>query len=168
MEKEEFQKIGKDRINSATVKYYQEKVTEFNAKIFQDGQAISLFNWIREKCLEENKVTAFLIKKGSLGKNGLLSLFNNLIDLRLIHLIRENETQKRRAGEVFEAYILDMGIYASELRLRKNIYELDIFERGEKKSDSPFRSRAPIFDLTSFQDKFMKKDSSCPKEKISS
>jgi len=153
MENEEFQKIGKDRINSATVKYNQEKLNEFNAKIFQDGRAISLFNWIREKCLEENKVTAFLIKKGSLGKNELLSLFNNLIDLRLIHLVRENETQKKRAGEVFEAYILDMGVYAAELRLRKNIYELDIFEKGEKKSDSPFRSRAPIFDLALFQEK---------------
>jgi Cdc6-like AAA superfamily ATPase len=144
-------RIGKDRVNSASVKYYQEKLTELTTERYKDSKVMDLFNWIRDECLDKAKKTAFLIKRNSLGSNGILEMFNSLIDLRLIHLVRKNETLKKVGGELYEAYILDMGVYAGELRLNKNIEEIDIYEKGTKSSDSPFRYKAIVLDVEQFK-----------------
>ncbi|MBW2993320.1 hypothetical protein KY317_01980, partial [Candidatus Woesearchaeota archaeon] len=100
--------------------------------------------------IEESKITAFLIKKGSPGKKELSNMFNDLIDLRLVHLIRKQETKKKITGVRFEAYILDMGSYANLIRLSKGIEEIDIFSKYERKGDSPFRAKAIPLELEYF------------------
>jgi hypothetical protein len=78
-------------------------------------------------------------------------MFNDLIDLRLIHIVKKQETHKKFTGKLFEAYILDMGSYATQLRLRQKIEEIDIFMKYGIKGDSPFRFKVPSIDINQFK-----------------
>ncbi len=147
LEKDPLKKINKNKINNGAQKYFSDKMNEFETKEFSDGKALSLFQEIYKKLIEEEKTTSFLIEKETT-PNGLFKIFNNLIDLRVIHLVRKRLTKKKKPGKIFDAYILDMGSYSNLLRLGKGIKEIDIFEEYVgRKGDNPFRALSKILDI---------------------
>jgi len=74
---------------------------------------------IEEKCLEEKKVNAFLIRSEQSKERELV---HALSDLRMIHLIHRSITPDR-AGEPYEAYIIDYSIFTG-FRRRRNVREM--------------------------------------------
>lgn len=70
-------------------------------------------------CLDQKKVNAFLVRTEKSQERSLVQI---LSDLRMVHLIHESITP-HRAGERFEAYILDYSLFTG-FRRRPNIAEM--------------------------------------------
>jgi hypothetical protein len=70
-------------------------------------------------CLEEAGVNAFLVRSEDSEERSLIHV---LSDLRIVHLIHQSITPDR-AGERYEAYIIDYSIFTG-FRRRRNIREM--------------------------------------------
>ena len=70
-------------------------------------------------CLDEQKVNAFLVRTEDSRERALVQI---LSDLRMVHLIHQSITP-HKAGERFEAYILDYSLFTG-FRRRPNIAEM--------------------------------------------
>jgi len=70
-------------------------------------------------CLEKSKVNAFLVRSEQSDERRAVEV---LSDLRLVHLIHQTITP-HRAGERYEAYLLDYSLFTG-LRRRPNVKEL--------------------------------------------
>ncbi len=67
-------------------------------------------------CLEKNNTNCFLLDKDWHSKNA--DLIHELVDLKLVHLIRSRVTVSGRTGKIFEAYMLDLSQYAGARKRR--------------------------------------------------
>jgi len=142
-----FSKIDKKQINSSSQKYFSDKLSELDTKDYSKGKVQNLFQKIHDFCIELHKRTAFLIRQTNVSKTEIQEHFNDLIDLRFIHLAKKGVTVKKRQGEIFNAYILDIGNYALELPLQsKKIQEINILREFKAKHDSEFRINTPILE----------------------
>ena len=70
-------------------------------------------------CLDKSRVNAFLVRSEDSKERNLI---HALSDLRMVHLIHRSITPDR-AGEHYEAYIIDYSIFTG-FRRRKNIREM--------------------------------------------
>jgi hypothetical protein len=70
-------------------------------------------------CLDKSRVNAFLVRSEDSEER---SLIHTLSDLRMVHLIHQSITPDR-AGERYEAYIIDYSIFTG-FRRRQNIREM--------------------------------------------
>ncbi len=85
---------------------------------------------VRAFCLDEKKWTHFRIDHRDRESHpDAYDDLASLMDLRLIHLLNPSVSDESRAGEKYEAYLLDLSQYSGE-RLRKNIHVLD-FDGGK-------------------------------------
>jgi hypothetical protein len=81
-------------------------------------------------CLDQKKVNAFLIRSED---SKLRELVHALSDLRMVHLINRSITPDR-AGERYEAYIIDYSIFTG-FRRRPNVREMIPTEGQFKAAD---------------------------------
>jgi hypothetical protein len=85
---------------------------------------------IEETCLDEKKVNAFLIHSAPSRERTLTHI---LSDLRMVHLIHSSITPDR-AGERYEAYIIDYSIFTG-FRRRPGVREMVPSESQFKASE---------------------------------
>lgn len=83
------------------------------------GKLRAMLEAIEAFCLDNRRVNAFLLRSEESEERRLIRA---LTDLRVIHLIHQSITPNR-AGEKYEAYILDYSIFTG-FRRRKNIREM--------------------------------------------
>jgi Cdc6-like AAA superfamily ATPase len=83
------------------------------------GELEELLSALETYCLDENETNGFLLKSNNFGERTLVHI---LSDLRLVHLISQSITPDR-AGERYEAYILDYSLFTG-FRRRPNIREM--------------------------------------------
>jgi hypothetical protein len=68
-------------------------------------------------------------------------LIHELVDLKLIHLVRSRVTVSGRPGRIFEAYMLDLSQYAGARKRRK----LQMIEFWKKTSKEALRKASLIY-----------------------
>jgi Cdc6-like AAA superfamily ATPase len=106
-------------VNVAIGEFGQRKIDELAEDARNsEGELRELLSALETYCLDDNETNAFLVKSDSAER----TLVHILSDLRLVHLISQSITPDK-AGERYEAYILDYSLFTG-FRRRPNINEM--------------------------------------------
>ncbi len=111
-------KISAEDINLAAGDYDTSKREEFKRDLYVDEEnpLETVFQTVRDFCLERAKSNCFLLNKDSRGT--LVDQIHELVDLKLLHFIRSRVTVSTRQGKIYEAYMLDLSQYAGSRKRR--------------------------------------------------
>jgi AAA ATPase domain len=116
-------------VNVAIGEFGQRKIDELAQDARNsEGELRELLSALETYCLDENETNGFLLKSNNFNER---TLVHRLSDLRLVHLINQSITPDR-AGERYEAYILDYSLFTG-FRRRPNIREM-LPEEGQFKA----------------------------------
>jgi hypothetical protein len=132
---------GGRSVNIASGEYDTSKREEFKRDTATgDQQSLDQqFERIRDFCLEEAKSNCFLLDKDAKGEE--VALIHELVDLKLLHLVRSRVTVSGRPGKIYEAYMLDLSQYAGSRKRRG----LEIIEFWEPESKETLRKASLIY-----------------------
>jgi len=121
-------KIGSEDVNVAAGEHENSKREELKRDAVDDQKEIEKqFDKIVDFCVDGAKANLFLLDKSVSGAE--VDLIHELVDLRLIHLVRSRITVSKRPGKIFEGYMLDVSQYTGS-RKRHN-FELVNFWKQE-------------------------------------
>lgn len=121
-------KIGSEDVNRAAGEHEESKREELKRDVIEDQQEIEKqFSRIVNFCIDEAQANLFLIDKAISGKE--VSLIQQLVDLRLIHLASSRVTVSKEPGRIYEAYMLDVSQYAGS-RARRNFEIVPFWKPG--------------------------------------
>ena len=136
-------KITAEDVNVAAGEYDGSKREEFKRDTGSDDQESldQQFQQIRIFCLEEAETNCFLLDKDAKGEE--VALIHELVDLKLLHLVRSRVTVSGRRGSIFEAYMLDLSQYAGARKRRG----LDIIEFWKPESKESLRRASLIYSV---------------------
>jgi hypothetical protein len=110
-------KIGVEDVNLAAGEYDSSKREEFERDTLDDKPMLeNEFQRIRDFCTRKSKTNVFLLDKDAAGKE--IAFIHELVDLRLLHLVRSRVTVSGRPGRIFEAYMLDASQYTGSRKMR--------------------------------------------------
>jgi hypothetical protein len=135
------ERISAEDINIAAGEYDSSKREEFKRDIYtEEEQSLdSVFQEVRAFCLETADSNCFLVNKDVRG--GSIDSLHELVDLKLLHLIRSRVTVNSRGGQIYEAYMLDLSQYAGARKRRG----LEIIEFWRQDSTQKLRRVSLIF-----------------------
>ena len=135
-------RIGAEDVNLATGEYGDIKREEF--KLDADDDRIALeeaFTKLVAFCLNDAKCNIFLINQKMTGP--VKDAINQLIDLRLVHLVQSRVTLKKGAdGLVFEAYMLDTSQYTASRKVR----DLNLIDLNSKTFSEEIRKKKLLYE----------------------
>ncbi|HEY3052726.1 MAG TPA: AAA family ATPase [Thermoanaerobaculia bacterium] len=121
--------VGVQDVNKSAGEAAAVKITELEDDVASAGvasqQMLAGLQRVREFCLDERRCTYFRIDfldKESQPAN--YAVLQNLMDLRLIHLVNSGVSDERAAGRKSEVFMLDLSQFSGE-RLKKNLRILD-------------------------------------------
>jgi len=121
-------RIAVQEVNLALGEFGQLKMDELAADAAEDSALLNTFlQGLQARCLNEARSNSFLARRTPRRRG--YELLQKLVDLRLVHLLHPSITPGR-AGEHYEAYLLDYSFYTG-IRRRHGLSELTI------RSDSP-------------------------------
>jgi len=121
-------KIGSEDVNRAAGEHEESKREELKRDVIEDQADIEdQFRRIVNFCIEDAQANLFLIDKASSGKE--VALIQQLVDLRLIHLVSSRITVSKQPGKIYEAYMLDVSQYAGS-RARRNFEIVPFWKPG--------------------------------------
>lgn len=91
-------------------------------------------------CTEKSKCNIFLISQKLTGPTR--EAIDQLIDLRLIHPVKSRVTLKKgAAGELFEAYMLDLSQYIAA----RKVHDFNMVDLGAQDKDEAIRKTSLIY-----------------------
>jgi hypothetical protein len=90
-------------------------------------------------CLDKANSNSFLENKDARGAEVTAS--HELVDLKLLHLIRSRVTVKSRGGPIYEGYMLDLSQYAGARKRRG----LEVIEFWKDEASERLRRVSLIF-----------------------
>lgn len=158
--------VGVQDVNKAAGEAAKVKLAELEDDT-SSSEGLSLvgeLNRIRAFCLDEKRSTFFRIDFRDKEKNpSAYGVIQDLMDLRLLHLIDPSLSDEKEAGRRSEVYMIDLSQFSGQ-RLKKNLRALD-FKEGflvmketgtaapAKRGATPKQRlgilrRAPLFPLT--------------------
>jgi hypothetical protein len=122
-------KVNAEDVNQACGEHEGTKREELSSDASDDESTlIAEFERIRRFCLEEKHVNCFLVEK-DLPTAGYGHI-QELVDLRLLHLVKSRVTVKRdKPGKIYEAYLLDLSQYTGE-RKKRDIKIIEFWKTG--------------------------------------
>jgi len=127
-------RVGVEDVNVAAGEYDSSKREDFRRDTLDDINPLEdEFRKIRQFCLEHNNTNCFLLDKEQHGRE--VDLIHELVDLKLVHLVRSRVTVSGRPGRIHEAYMLDLSQYAGSRKRR----ELDMVEFWKTDSTESLR-----------------------------
>jgi len=134
-------RIGAEDVNLATGEYGDIKREEFKLDADDDRNALEAsFTKLVSFCINEAKCNIFLIDKKMSGPER--EAINQLIDLRLVHLVQSRVTLKKGAdGLVYEAYMLDTSQYTASRKVR----DLDLIDLNSKTFGEDIRRKKLLY-----------------------
>ena len=135
--------INAEDINKASGEYDSSKREEFKRDTYdeEENSLDSVFQKVRDFCLEKVNSNCFLLNKDAKGKH--IDQIHELVDLKLLHLIRSRVTVKAsRPGQIYEAYMLDLSQYAGARKRR----DLAMVEFWKADVEDKLRRVSLIFD----------------------
>nr|WP_298375797.1 hypothetical protein [uncultured Halomonas sp.] len=128
------ERVGAEDVNVAAGEYDSSKREEFRRDTSDESETNSLeavFYKLRDFCLDKNNTNCFLLDKDDIGPE--INSIRELVDLKLIHLVRSRVTVSGRPGKIFEAYMLDLSQYAGS-RKRRNLDLIEFWRPGADKA----------------------------------
>jgi hypothetical protein len=134
-------KVNTEDVNQACGEHEGTKREELsNDAAGDEGRLIEAFERIRRFCLEEKHENCFLVEKDLPGDG--YRYIQELVDLRLLHLVKSRVTVRDRPGKIYEAYLLDLSQYTGERKKR----DMTILEFWKTGADDTLRRTALIYD----------------------
>jgi hypothetical protein len=147
------QPIGKDEVRVLSRTNFERRIEELKQDSHADEQD-SLLKGIyvlRAFCFDK-KTNVFVVPERMMQQNDALrSLFNRLMDYRIIHSSGNALTHKSQEG-TYQAFAIDIGCYAHLRKLTKRLNEIDVSATDAKEK---MRS-APIFEESRIKELFSK------------
>jgi hypothetical protein len=133
-------KVGVEDVNVAAGEYDSAKREDFKRDTLDDSSPLEdEFRKISQFCLEENNTNCFLLDKEQ--HHVEVDLIHELVDLKLVHLVRSRVTVSGRRGRIYEAYMLDLSQYAGARKRR----ELQMVEFWKPDSTEALRKKTLIY-----------------------
>jgi len=127
-------RVGVEDVNVAAGENDSAKSEDFRRDTLDDSAPLEAeFRKIRDFCLEKNNTNCFLLDKDQHGRE--IDLIQELVDLKLVHLVRSRVTISGRTGRIHEAYMLDLSQYAGARKRR----ELEMIEFWKPSSTESLR-----------------------------
>lgn len=125
-------RVGKQDVTQAAGRQAATKVQEMEDDLATERDAaqavLSALQSLRLFCLEERKYTFFSIDFRDREDHPMeYALLEELMDVRLIHLLNPSVSDEHQAGERSEVYLLDLSQYSGQ-RLKKFIRVLDFVD----------------------------------------
>jgi hypothetical protein len=134
-------KVGAEDVNVAAGEYDSIKREEFTRDTLDDNTTLEdEFQTLRRFCLDDNNCNCFLLNKEERGSD--VDLIHELVDLKLVHLVRSRVTIRNRSGRLYEAYMLDLSQYAGARKRR----DLDLIEFWKPSSTDALRKASLIYE----------------------
>lgn len=129
-------------VNGVIGEFGQKKMDDLNEDAGNAaGELQDLLSALESYCLDEKKTNGFLLKSENSDEKRRVHI---LSDLRLVHLISQSTTPDR-AGERYEAFILDYSLFTG-FRRRPNIKEMVPNEGHFQFKASELRRLPKVFD----------------------
>ena len=153
VQSEQDQRIGKDEVRILSRGNFERHIEELKHDSQDDEQDDLLkgIYAIREFCLEK-QTNAFAVQEMMLQQNDdLRSLFNRLMDYRIIHSCATALTHKSQQG-TYQVFAIDIGCYAHLRKHHNRFTEIDVSGSAAKEK---MRS-CPILDKEQFSKMFAK------------
>ena len=134
-------KITAEDVNMASGEYDSSKREEFKRDTGSGDQddLDTEFQRVRNFCLDEAKTNCFLLHKDAKGIE--VGMIHELVDLKLLHLVRSRVTVSGRKGNIYEGYMLDLSQYAGARKRRG----LEIIEFWKPESKESLRRASLIY-----------------------
>jgi hypothetical protein len=145
------EQIGKDEVRVLSRPTLERRIEELKQDAHTDEQStlIAGIYVLREFCLTKG-TNVFLVPEQLLQKDeGMKSLFNRLMDYRIIHQAGSALTHKSTSGN-FQAFAIDIGAYAHLRKMQGRFNEIDVSDRDAK---DKMRS-APVLDADTIRSLF--------------
>jgi hypothetical protein len=121
-------RVGTEDVNKAAGEHEPSKREELKRDAPDARREIEeQFEQIVKFCVDSAKANVFLVAQDATGKN--VELLNELVDLRLIHLVRSRVTVSDRPGKIFKGYMLDVSQYTGS-RKRHNFELVEFWKAG--------------------------------------
>lgn len=123
-------RVSAEDVNVASGEYDASKREEFQRDTSDDSESSTLqavFLQLKQFCLEKNNTNCFLLAKDLQGE--VVDKIRELVDLKLIHLVRSRVTISGRPGKIFEAFMIDISQYAGA-RKRRNLNLIEFWKHG--------------------------------------
>jgi hypothetical protein len=135
------ERVGAEDVNVGAGEYEPTKREEFKRDIYDDEESSldQVFQNVRQFCLDTANSNCFLIDKELRSKD--VDGVHELVDLKLLHLIRSRVTVNTRQGRIFEAYMLDLSQYAGARKKRG----LELVQFWQSASKDQLRKASLIF-----------------------
>ena len=112
------EKVGVEDVNGGAGEYDSAKREELSRDTLDDRQRLEdEFTAIGTFAKKYSKANVFLTDKDL--PEAELALIAELVDLRLVHMIRTRVTVADRPGKIFEAYMLDVSQYTASRKMRE-------------------------------------------------
>jgi hypothetical protein len=123
-------RVMAEDVNLAAGKYGDTKQEEFQRDTLEDRDKLrEAFQRVRTFCINEANANCFLLDQDACGEE--VELVRELVDLRLIHLVRSRVTVSGRVGKIFKAYLLDVSQYTGA-RKRRDLEMVEFWRRGSR------------------------------------
>lgn len=136
--------VGVEDVNKAAGDNDTFKREELRRDTDDDRTEIeSAFDKVKTFCLNDRHANCFLVERDALLDKK--RLIDELVDLKMLHLIRSRETVTDRQGKQFIGYMLDLSQY-SGVRSKRNFEIIKFWDTTEK---DKMRTSGFIFDLSS-------------------
>jgi Cdc6-like AAA superfamily ATPase len=133
-------RISAEDVNEAAGEYEPSKREDFKRDSAEDAAKLDeVFRELIDFCLRDNNTNCFLVDKVARGEK--IDLLHELVDLKLLHLVRSRVTVPRRSGDIFEAYMLDFSQY-SGARKRRGLQTIEFWKAD---SDDKLRKVSLIY-----------------------
>lgn len=133
-------RVNTEDVNQACGEHEGTKREELSSDAGSDeGQLIEEFERIRHFCLDEKRKNCFLVEKDL--ATPWYENIQELVDLRLLHLVKSRVTVRDRPGKIYEAYLLDLSQYTGE-RKKRDMVMLEFWKTG---SEDELRRTALIY-----------------------
>jgi hypothetical protein len=135
------ERVGAEDVNVAAGDYEPSKREELKRDTYDEDEAKldELFSAVRRFCLDQANSNCFLIDKDF--QDTRVQSIHELVDLKLLHLIRSRVTVNTRPGRIYEAYMLDLSQYAGSRKKRG----LDLVEFWRPDAKDKLRKPSLIF-----------------------
>lgn len=133
-------KVGVEDVNVAACEYDSAKREDFKRDTLDDSSPLEAeYRKIRQFCLEENNINCLLLDKEL--HHVEVDLIHELVDLKLVHLVRSRVTVRGQRGRIYEAYMLDLSQYTGARKRR----ELQMLEFWKPDSTEALRKKTLIY-----------------------
>ncbi len=132
--------VNAEDVNVAAGEHEPSKQEDFKRDTSDDAPTLEEeFDRVRCFCLDQVVSNCFLVNKDARGAE--VDLVHQLVDLKLLHLVRSRVTVSSRPGKIYEGYMLDLSEYAGA-RKRRN---LELIEFWKPQSKEALRKASLIF-----------------------